>query len=128
MADRIRYSDEELAEFKELILKKLEKAKQEYDQMMAVLTNRAGNDVNDTSPTFKALEEGSATQEKEELTAMCARQQKLIVGLQQALVRIENKTYGICRVTGKLIPKERLRAVPHATLSIEAKTQMNRKN
>ena len=79
MADRIRYSDEELAEFKELILKKLEKAKQEYDQMMAVLTNRAGNDVNDTSPTFKALEEGSSTQEEEELTAMCARQQMFIV-------------------------------------------------
>lgn len=128
MAEKTRYSDEELAEFKELILQKLDKAKQEYNEMMDVLTNRAGNDVTDTSPTFKALEEGSATQEKEELTAMCARQQKFIVGLQQALVRIENKTYGVCRVTGKLIPKERLRAVPHATLSIEAKTLKNRKD
>ncbi len=127
MAEKTRYSDEELAEFKELILKKLDVAKREYDQMMAVLKNQAGNDVTDTSPTFKVLEEGSATQEKEELTTMCARQQKFIVGLQHALLRIENKTYGICRVTGKLIPKERLRAVPHATLSIEAKTNMNRK-
>ena len=127
MAEKTRYSDEELAEFKELILKKLDVAKREYDQMMAVLKNQAGNDVTDTSPTFKVLEEGSATQEKEELTTMCVRQQKFIVGLQHALLRIENKTYGICRVTGKLIPKERLRAVPHATLSIEAKTNMNRK-
>lgn len=127
MAEKTRYSDEELAEFKELILKKLDVAKREYDQMMAVLKNQAGNDVTDTSPTFKVLEEGSATQEKEELTTMCARQQKFIVGLQHALIRIENKTYGVCRATGKLIPKERLRAVPHATLSIEAKTNMNRK-
>ena len=124
MAEKTRYSDEELAEFKEIILKKIEMAKREYTQMMSVLTNKAGNDVTDTSPTFKVLEEGSATQEKEELTTMCARQQKFIRDLQQALVRIENKTYGICRVTGKLIPKERLRIVPHATLSIEAKEML----
>ncbi len=126
MADRTRYSDEELAEFKDIILKKLEMAKREYNQMMSVLTNKAGNDVIDTSPTFKVLEEGSITQEKEELTTMCARQQKFIRDLQQALVRIENKTYGVCRVTGKLIPKERLRIVPHATLSIEAKEMLNK--
>ena len=126
MAEKTRYSDEELAEFKEIILKKIEMAKREYTQMMSVLTNKAGNDVTDTSPTFKVLEEGSATQEKEELTTMGARQQKFIRDLQQALVRIENKTYGICRVTGKLIPKERLRIVPHATLSIEAKEMLNK--
>lgn len=126
MAEKTRYSDEELAEFKEIILKKIEMAKREYTQMMSVLTNKAGNDVTDTSPTFKVLEEGSATQEKEELTTMYARQQKFIRDLQQALVRIENKTYGICRVTGKLIPKERLRIVPHATLSIEAKEMLNK--
>ena len=126
MAEKTRYSDEELAEFKEIIVKKIEMPKREYTQMMSVLTNKAGNDVTDTSPTFKVLEEGSATQEKEELTTMCARQQKFIRDLQQALVRIENKTYGICRVTGKLIPKERLRIVPHATLSIEAKEMLNK--
>jgi RNA polymerase-binding transcription factor DksA len=96
--------------------------------MMHVLMNEDGNDVDDTSPTYKVLEEGSATQSKEEITALAARQQKFIQGLQAALVRIENKTYGICRETGKLIPKERLRAVPHATLSIEAKQNKNRKN
>ena len=126
MADKYRYSDEELNEFKEIILKKLEMAKHEYNQMMSVLTNRASNDVSDTSPTFKVLEEGSVTQTKEELTTMCARQQKFIRDLQQVLVRIENKTYGVCRVTGKLIPKERLRIVPHATLSIEAKEMLNK--
>lgn len=124
----MRYSDEELAEFKALILDKIALAKRDYDQMMDVLTNRNGNDVDDTSPTYKTLEEGSMTQTKEELTTMAARQQKFIQGLQAALVRIENKTYGICRVTGKLIPKERLRAVPHATLSIEAKQMKDRKD
>lgn len=128
MAEKTRYSDEELAEFKQLILDKIALAKRDYDQMMDVLMNRGGNDVDDTSPTYKILEEGSATQTKEELTTMAARQQKFIQGLQAALVRIENKTYGICRVTGKLIPKERLRAVPHATLSIEAKQMKNRKD
>ncbi len=121
MAEQVRYSDEELAEFRQLILEKIELAKRDYEQMMDVLTNKDGNGVDDTMPTYKILEEGSMTQTKEELTNMMARQQKFIQGLQAALVRIENKTYGICRVTGKLIPKERLRAVPHATLSIEAK-------
>ena len=121
MAEKTRYSDEELEEFKQIILSKLELAKRDYQQMMDTLSNKNGNDVDDTMPTYKILEEGSMTQTKEELTTMAARQQKFIQALQAALVRIENKTYGICRVTGKLIPKERLRAVPHATLSIEAK-------
>lgn len=121
MTEKKRYSDEELEEFKQIILSKLELAKRDYQQMMDTLSNKNGNDVDDTMPTYKILEEGSMTQTKEELTTMAARQQKFIHALQAALVRIENKTYGICRVTGKLIPKERLRAVPHATLSIEAK-------
>ncbi len=123
MAEKKRYTDEELEEFKEIILKKLELARADYKQMMDTLSNKGGNDVDDTMPTYKVLEEGSLTQTKEELTTMAARQQKFIQSLQAALLRIENKTYGICRVTGKLIPKERLRAVPHATLSIEAKQQ-----
>ena len=89
--------------------------------MMASITNQDSNDVDDTSPTYKALEEGSATQSKEEIITMAARQQKFIQGLKAALIRIENKTYGIDRLTGKLIPKERLKAVPHATLSVESK-------
>ncbi len=121
MEEKTRYNDEELAEFKALILDKMELAKREYAEIMDSLMNRGGNDVDDTSPTYKTLEEGSMTQTKEELTSMAVRQQKFIQGLQAALVRIENKTYGICRATGKLIPKERLRAVPHATLGIEAK-------
>lgn len=121
MADKERYSDEELQEFKQIILEKLELARRDYQQLMDSLSNKGGNGVDDTMPTYKVLEEGSMTQTKEELTTMAARQQKFIQSLQAALVRIENKTYGICRVTGKLIPKERLRAVPHATLSIEAK-------
>lgn len=121
MTEKKRYSDEELEEFKQIILSKLELAKRDYQQMMDTLSNKNGNDVDDTMSTYKILEEGSMTQTKEELTTMAARQQKFIQALQAALVRIENKTYGICRVTGKLIPKERLRAVPHATLSIEAK-------
>lgn len=128
MAEKTRYSDEELEEFKQIILDKLELARRDYEQMMDALTNRAGNDVDDTMPTYKVLEEGSMTQTKEELTTMAARQQKFIQGLQAALVRIENRTYGVCRVTGKLIPKERLRAVPHATLSIEAKQMKDRKD
>ncbi len=121
MSERKRYTDEELAEFKAVILDKIKLAKRDYQQMMEVLTNKDGNGVDDTMPTYKILEEGSMTQTKEELTNMAARQQKFIQGLQAALIRIENKTYGVCRVTGKLIPKERLMAVPHATLSIEAK-------
>lgn len=128
MAEKTRYTDEELAQFKAVILEKIELAKRDYEQMMDVLMNRGGNGVDDTQPTYKILEEGSATQTKEELTTMAVRQQKFIQGLQAALVRIENKTYGICRVTGKLIPKERLMAVPHATLSIEAKQMKDRKD
>ena len=121
MSEKTHYTDEELEEFKTIILEKMALAKREYDQIIDELTHRSGNGIDDTMPTYKVLEEGSATQTKEELTNMAARQQKFIQGLQAALVRIENKTYGICRVTGKLIPKERLRAVPHATLTIEAK-------
>lgn len=121
MAEKTRYSDEELVEFRDLILEKIRLAQRDYQQMMDVLTNKEGNGVDDMMPTYKILEEGSMTQTREELTNMAARQQKFIQGLQAALVRIENKTYGVCRVTGKLIPKERLRAVPHATMSIEAK-------
>ncbi len=121
MADKTRYSDEELEEFREIINEKLALAKRDYDQMMLALTNQDSNDVDDTSPTYKALEEGSATQSKEEIISLAARQQKFIQGLKAALVRIENKTYGVDRITGKLIPKERLRAVPHATLSVESK-------
>ena len=121
MADKTRYSDEELEEFRTIINEKLALAKRDYDMMMASITNQDSNDVDDTSPTYKALEEGSATQSKEEIITMAARQQKFIQGLKAALIRIENKTYGIDRLTGKLIPKERLKAVPHATLSVESK-------
>lgn len=126
MATTERYSDEELMEFREIINQKLAKAKLEYDELMDSLMHRDGNDVEDTSPTYKALEEGSPVQSKEEIINMAARQTKFIKGLQEALTRIENKTYGICRVTGNLIPKERLRAVPHATTSIEGKLQEQR--
>ena len=121
MAEKTRYTDEELEEFRQIINDKLALAQRDYEQMMRVITNEDSNDVDDTSPTYKALEEGSATQSKEEVMNMAARQQKFIMGLKAALVRIENKTYGIDRITGKLIPKERLRAVPHATLSVESK-------
>ncbi|MBO4955940.1 MAG: TraR/DksA family transcriptional regulator [Muribaculaceae bacterium] len=121
MSDKTRYSDEELQEFKELILEKLEKARRDYDLLKADVTNNEGNDIADTSPTFKVLEEGASTLGKEEAGRLAQRQMKFIQHLQAALVRIENKTYGICRETGKLIPKERLRAVPHATLGIDAK-------
>lgn len=124
MAEKIRYSDEELLEFKELILKKLEKAQRDYDELRADIMND-GNDTVDTSPTFKILEEGAGTLGKEEAGRLAQRQLQFIQHLQAALVRIENKTYGICRVTGKLIPKERLRAVPHATLSVDAKLGKN---
>ena len=102
MAEKTRYSDEELVEFRDLILEKIRLAQRDYQQMMDVLTNKEGNGVDDTMPTYKILEEGSMTQTREELTNMAARQQKFIQGLQAALVRIENKTYGVCRVTGKL--------------------------
>ena len=121
MAEKTRYTDEELEEFRQIINEKLALAKRDYEQMMASLTNQDSNDVDDTSPTYKALEEGSEAQSKEDLMKFAARQQKFIQGLRAALVRIDNKTYGIDRITGKLIPAERLRAVPHATLSIESK-------
>lgn len=126
MADKNRYSDEELQEFKELILAKLDKAQHEYDTLRASLMNNAGNDVADTSPTFKALEDGAYTLGKEEAARLAERQRQFIQKLQAALVRIENKTYGVCRATGQLIPKERLRAVPHATLSIDGKQDKNK--
>ncbi|MBR2236974.1 MAG: TraR/DksA family transcriptional regulator [Prevotella sp.] len=121
MTEKTRYTDEELEEFRQIINEKLALAKRDYDQLMASLTNKDSNDVDDTSPTYKALEEGSEAQTKDDLLAFAARQQKFIQGLKAALVRIENKTYGIDRITGKLIPAERLRAVPHATLSVESK-------
>lgn len=121
MAEKTRYSDAELAEFKELILGKLEKAQKDYELYKNSITHSDGNDTQDTSPTFKVLEEGAATLSKEEAGKLAQRQLKFIQYLQAALIRIENKTYGICRETGKLISKERLRAVPHATLSIDAK-------
>lgn len=123
MSEKTRYSDEELEEFRQIILTKLEKAKRDYEMYRAAINNTEGNDVADTSPTFKALEEGAMTLGKEEAGHLAERQQKFIEHLQAALMRIDNKTYGICRVTGKLIPKERLKAVPHATLAIEAKQQ-----
>ncbi|MCR5820936.1 MAG: TraR/DksA C4-type zinc finger protein [Bacteroidaceae bacterium] len=125
-AEKIRYSDEELEEFKELILEKLEVAESDYQHTMDQIMNKDNNEADDTAPTYHALEEGSEVQSKEQLMSMAQRQQKFIIGLKAALVRIENKTYGICRETGKLIPKERLRAVPHATLSIEVKNDRKR--
>ena len=121
MAEKLRYSDEELQEFKNIINEKLRLARRDFNSMMQQLMNADGNGVEDTSPTYKALEEGSASQSKEEIAQMANRQQKFIQGLEAALVRIENKTYGIDRITGQLIPKERLRIVPHATLSVESK-------
>ena len=121
MAEKTRYSDEELEEFRGIINDKLKLARRDYNQMMRSLMNADGNDVDDTSPTYKVLEEGSATQTKEELIQQAGRLQKFIQGLEAALIRIENKTYGIDRITGELIPKERLRAVPHATLSVASK-------
>jgi DnaK suppressor protein len=121
MGAKNRYSDEELQEFKELILEKLKIAQSDYEMYKTSLTQSDGNDTQDTSPTFKVLEEGAATLSKEESGKLAQRQLKFIQHLQAALVRIENKTYGICRETGKLISKERLRAVPHATLSMDAK-------
>lgn len=121
MAEKTRYSDAELEEFKAIILEKLAVAQKNYEQLRDSMMNVDGNDVGDTSPTYKILEEGANTLSKDETTRLAQRELKFIQGLQAALVRIENKTYGICRETGKLIPAERLRAVPHATLSIEAK-------
>lgn len=119
--EKTRYSDEELAEFKALILAKLESARADYEQLRATITHTADNDTEDTSPTYKVLEEGAATLSKEENGRLAQRQMKFIRNLEMALFRIENKTYGICKDTGKLIPKERLMRVPHATQCIEAK-------
>lgn len=124
MAEIIRYSDEELAEFKELIMQKLEEAKTDFNMLKSALSHD-NNGTDDTSPSFKMMEDGSDTLSREETAQLAVRQEKFIKNLQDALVRIENKTYGICRATGQLIKKERLRLVPHATLSIEAKNQQN---
>lgn len=121
MADKNRYTDEELEEFKSIILKKLESARSDYDLLRKTISLESSNDTEDTSPTFKVLEEGAATLSKEEAGKFAQRQLKFIQHLEAALIRIQNKTYGICRETGKLINKDRLRAVPHATLCIEAK-------
>ena len=118
--EKLRYSDEELEEFKALVEEKLKTANAEYQDLRKQLRNGDNSD-RDTAPVFKNMEDGADTLNREELGLRASRLEKFIKGLQGALVRIENKTYGICRVTGKLIPKERLRAVPHATLSIEAK-------
>lgn len=120
-----RYSDEELEEFKVLILEKLRKATRDLKMLTEAYTVSNEHDTTDTSPTFKILEEGYQVMSKEENSRLAARQDKFIKALENALIRIENKSYGICRVTGKLISKERLRAVPHATLSIEAKLMQN---
>ncbi|QPH38576.1 TraR/DksA family transcriptional regulator [Pedobacter endophyticus] len=123
--NKTRYSDSELQEFKELIQDKLRMAKEELNALTASLSNPNANGTEDTSGAYKTLEDGSATMEKEQINQLAARQKKFIDNLENALVRIENKTYGICRETGKLIQKERLRAVPHATLSIEAKLKQS---
>lgn len=119
--EKKRYSDAELAEFKELILKKLQQARSDYESLCATITHTDDNDTEDTSPTFKVLEEGATTLSKEESARLASHQLKFIKNLEMALVRIENKTYGICKTTGQLIPKERLLRVPHATECIEAK-------
>lgn len=123
-----RYSDEELEEFKAIINAKLAKATEDLELLKEAYTNHSENDTNDTSPTFKVLEEGQQVLSKEENSNLAARQSRFISNLENALVRIQNKSYGICRATGKLIGKERLRAVPHATLSIDAKLSNNSPN
>ena len=119
--EKTRYSDVELQEFKNIIIEKLKTARTDYELLRSTITHSESNGTDDTSPTFKILEEGAATLSKEESGRLAQRQAKFIQHLEAALVRIENRTYGVCRDTGKLIPKERLRVVPHATLSIEAK-------
>jgi len=119
--NKIKYTDKELQEFKEIILKKIEIANEDLILIRSAYMNNSNNGTDDTSPTFKAFEEGSETMSKESNVKLAIRQEKFIRDLQNALLRIENKNYGICRVTGKLIQKERLKLVPHATLSIEAK-------
>ena len=121
MEERTRYSDADLQEFKAIIQQKIEKAEKDWALLKESFINDQNNGTDDTSPTFKAFEEGAETLSKEQNAILAGRQEKFISDLKHALIRIENKTYGICRVTGKLIDKERLKAVPHATLSIEAK-------
>jgi DnaK suppressor protein len=123
--EKTRYSDAELQEFKDLILDKIRIAKEELGALTQSLSNPNLNGTDDTAGTYKTLEDGSATLEKEQTNQLAARQKKFIENLEAALVRIENKTYGLCRETGKLIPKERLRAVPHTTLSMEAKLKQS---
>lgn len=125
---KTRYSDEELEEFKAIIMDKLAKAREDLKLLIEAYTNNSENDTNDTSPTFKVLEEGQQVLSKEENSGLAQRQERFITNLENALVRIENKTYGICRATGVLISKERLRAVPHATLSMEAKLNQANNN
>ena len=119
--EKIRYSDADLAEFKELILKKIDKAQNDLDLIKSAYMNDLNNGTDDTSPTFKAFEEGSESMSKEANSQLAIRQEKFIRDLRNALFRVESKTYGLCKVTGKLISKERLKIVPHATMSIEAK-------
>ena len=119
--DKMRYSDADLAEFKEIIINKIEKAQVDLELIKSAYMNDLNNGTDDTSPTFKAFEEGSETMSKEANSQLAIRQEKFIRDLKNALFRVENKTYGVCKVTGKLISKERLRVVPHATMSIEAK-------
>ena len=122
MVDEVaRYSDADLAEFKEIIQKKIEKAQADLDLIKSAYMNDLNNGTDDTSPTFKAFEEGSETMSKEANSQLATRQEKFIRDLKNALFRVENKTYGVCKITGKLISKERLKIVPHATMSIEAK-------
>jgi RNA polymerase-binding transcription factor DksA len=123
--EKSRYSDSELIEFKEIITKKLTSAREELQLLTETLSNPNNNGTDDTAGTFKVLEDGSATLEKEHVNQLAVRQRKFIDQLEAALIRIKNKTYGICRETGKIIPKERLRAVPHTTLSMEAKLKQN---
>ncbi|RLD62902.1 MAG: TraR/DksA family transcriptional regulator [Bacteroidetes bacterium] len=125
--NNVRYSDEELQEFKEIIEDKLAKAKENFEILKKTLSHKYSNDTQDTAPTFKVLEEGASVLSKEEISELAQRQKKFIEHLSAALVRIENKTYGICRETGRLISKERLRAVPHATLCIDAKRNQKSK-
>ena len=122
---KTRYTDKELERFKKLIMQKIDQAKQDLDLLKSAYMNDSDNGTDDTSPTFKAFEEGSETMSKEANTQLALRQEKFIRDLKNALIRIENKTYGVCRVTGKLIKKKRLMIVPHATLSIEAKNMQN---
>ena len=121
--NKIRYSDKDLAEFKAIIEEKIRQAKIDLELIESTFKNDSNNVTDDTSPTFKAFEEGSETMSKEANVQLAIRQEKFIRDLKNALLRIENKTYGVCRVTGNLIQKERLKLVPHATLSIEAKKQ-----